>query len=108
MDELGFEEAADFLGGEAVIAQVFYDVADASLCLEELGRTRLRTAWRGDVSAGAVAELKEALMLKLHVGFGDGVVADDEFLGKGADAGHQIAVLQDAGLDSVTDLLDQL
>ena len=107
MDELGFEEAADLLGGE-VIAQVFYDIADASLCLEELGRTRLCTARRGDVSAGAVAELKQALMLKLHVGLGDGVVADDEFLGKGADAGHQIAVLQDASLDGVTHLLYQL
>ena len=108
MDELGFEEAADLFGGEAVIAQVFYNVVDTSLSFEELGRTRLRTAWRGDVSAGAVAELKQALMLKLHVGFGDGVVADDELLGKGADAGHQVAVLQNAGLDGVTHLLDQL
>jgi len=55
-----------------------------------------------------MAELKQALMLKLHVSLGDCVVADDEFLGKGANARHEVAVLQDPGFNCVAHLLHEL
>jgi hypothetical protein len=57
VEELGFEEAADLIGSEAVVAEVFDDVANFGLCLEELGGARLCVARCGDVSAGAVTVL---------------------------------------------------
>src|SRR5690242_11710209 len=108
MNELGFKEAADLFGGKAIIAQVFYDIADASLGLEEFDGTPFCTARRGDVSAGTVAKLKQTFVLKFQVGFGDGVVADDKLFCERTDAGHQVAILQDAGLDGMTHLLHEL
>jgi hypothetical protein len=62
VEELGFEEAADLIGSEAVVAEVFDDVANFGLCLEELGGARLCVARCGDVSAGAVTELEQAFV----------------------------------------------
>jgi len=61
-----------------------------------------------DESAGALAQFQEALMFELVVRLGDGVGADDELFGEGADARKLIAVLERAGFGSVTDLLHQL
>jgi hypothetical protein len=108
VNELSLKEAADLVGGKAIVEQVSDDAADAGLRFEELGRAGLRAAWRGDVGAGAMAELKQTSMLQLHVGFGDGVVADDKLFGERPDAGHQIAVLQDAGLNGMAHLFDEL
>src|SRR5258708_33818320 len=90
------------------MAQIFYDIAHASLCLEELGGTYLCTARRGDVSTGTVTKLKQALVLKLNIGLGNGVMADDKLLGKSADAGHESAILPNPGLDSVSHVLHPL
>jgi hypothetical protein len=54
MHQLGFEEAADLVGGEAVIAKVFDDVANFGLRLEKFARARFCGAGRGDEGAGAV------------------------------------------------------
>lgn len=47
-------------------------------------------------------------MLQLKVRLGYRVVADDKLLGKRANAWHNIAVLQDAGFNCMTDLLHEL
>jgi len=108
VNELSLKEAADLIGGKTIFEQISDDVANTGSCFEELGRAGLRAAWCGDVGAGAMAELKQAFMLQLQVGFGDCVVTDDELFGERPDAGHQIAVLQYAGLNGMSHLFDEL
>jgi hypothetical protein len=47
-------------------------------------------------------------VLEFGVGLDDGVGADDEVFGEGADAGELVAVAQDAGFGGVLDLLHKL
>jgi hypothetical protein len=47
-------------------------------------------------------------VFELVVGLGDGVGADDEVFGEGADAGKLVAISEEAGFGGVTDLLHEL
>jgi len=108
VDELCLEEPTDLVGGEAVLAQFFDDAPDSGLRADQFGGACFAAAGRGDIRAGAMTEFEQALVLKFHVGLCNGVVADDELFGERADARHQVAILQDSGLDGVAHLLHQL
>ena len=108
MQNLRLKEAAYLFSAEAIFVKIFDNICNLDLGLADLLGARLKAAFRADVRARAVAQFEKPLMLEFGVGLGDGVVADDELFGQGADAGHLVAVLQNAGFDGVTDLLHEL
>jgi hypothetical protein len=58
--------------------------------------------------ARALAQFENAGVFEFGVGLNDGVGADDEIFGEGADAGELVTVAQDAGFGGVLDLLHEL
>ena len=53
-------------------------------------------------------EFEQALVFKLGIGFGNGVMTDDQLFRQCADSWQFISMLQDACFNGVPDLLHQL
>jgi hypothetical protein len=108
VQNLCLKEAAYLFSAEPFFVEYFDNLGDLDLGLADLLRARLEASFGIDIRPRSVAQFEQTLMLEFGVCLGHGVMADDEFFGQGADAGHLIAVLQDTGFDGVSDLLHEL
>src|SRR5262249_6711031 len=102
------EGAADFIVLEAIVAERVDECTHATTRGGHVTGEGAGAASDADESTRALAKLEEAFVFELVVGFGDGVGADDELFGEGADAGKLVTVGERAGFGGVADLLHEL
>src|SRR5712691_642682 len=106
--QLRLEQPPDLLAGDAARAQFLHRGRDDHLPGPKLVGHAPRPRIPGDERAGAVAQLDDAFVLELPVGFGHGVRVDHKFLRQRTDAGQLLARAERARFDAVLHLLHQL
>jgi hypothetical protein len=106
--EFGFDEAADFLFGEAEGEEALDGVFDEGFGFFHATGEFSCVEFGGDEGAGALTEFDESFVFEFAVCLGDGIGIHDDGFSEAADGGELVAGAEGAGFDPIADLLHQL